>query len=47
MLGISARSSVYCLELSGEVEHASESAHVENVKLPLSSCVKSPELGAV
>ena len=47
MLGISACSSTVCLELSGEVKHASEPAHVENVKLPLLPCVKSPELGAV
>ena len=47
MLGISARSSAVCLELLGEVEYASETAHVENGKLPLSFCVKSPELGAV
>ena len=47
MLGISARFSAVCLELSGEVEYASETAHVENIKLPLSSCLKSPELGAV
>ena len=31
----------------GDVKYASETAHVESVKLPLLSCVKNPGLAAV
>ena len=31
----------------GDAKYASETAHVESVKLPLPSCVKNPGLAAV
>ena len=33
--------------LPGDAKYASETAHVESVKLPLPSCVKNPGLAAV